>query len=130
MPHSKLYYEESKTTVFGVIDFIKRLVKGFIIAFVFLIISNFIDIAFGYAWRETTYIIILIILTGYSVFHMVKKFTHASLFYLMGWIVGIYVFGKLGVIPNNKGMLYVMVPLIVYLFRLICSFFQKKSIQN
>ena len=125
MPHSKLYYEESKTTVFGVVDFIKRLVKGFIIAFVFLIISNFIDIAFGYAWRETTYIIIIIILTGYSVFHIVRKFTHASLFYLMGWIVGIYFFGKLGAIPNDKGILYVIVPLIVYLFRLIFSFFQK-----
>lgn len=119
------FYEDSKNVVFGSVDFFKRLIKGFILAFLVLIISNFIDISFGFAWRETTYIIILIILTGLVVFLMYRKFSHSSLFYLLGWVIGVFVFGKIGLIPNDKGLLYIVTPLVIYGFRLILSFFRK-----
>lgn len=123
---TKKYLAESKTVVFGSLDFLKKLIKGFIIAFVFLIFSNFIDISFGFAWRETTYVIILIILTGLSIFLMFRKFSHSSLFYLLGWIIGVFIFGKLGVVPSDKGLLYILTPLVIYGFRLI-FFFSKKN---
>jgi hypothetical protein len=122
---TKKYLAESKTVVFGSLDFLKRLIKGFIIAFLFLIISNFIDISFGFAWRETTYVIILIILTGFTIFLLFRKFSHSSLFYLLGWVIGVFVFGKMGVIPSDKGLLYIITPLVISVFRLIFSFFKK-----
>lgn len=113
---SKIIYN-TESLFFAIVDLVKKLIKGFIISFLLIILGMFIDICFGYAWRSN-FIVPLIILF-IPIYPMIKKFSHTNIFYVLGWVSGIFIFANFGLLTTLQIQLYVIIPIVIFIIKFI-----------
>jgi hypothetical protein len=107
----------TENVFFAILDLIKKIIKGLIISFILIIFGMFIDVCFGYSWRSN-FIVPLIILF-IPIYPMINKFSHTNIFYVLGWVSGIFVFSNFGLLTTLQIKLYIIVPIIIFIINFI-----------
>jgi hypothetical protein len=102
----------------GVFFLISRVLHGIIFSAIFLISTRIIDIIWGQSWRQY-YLIIVIILILILCYPLIIKFKKHNLVYLIGWYIGIFIINRFHLIDNDHILIFLIVPTIVYLIKLI-----------
>ncbi len=108
--------KDTEYVVSGVTDIFLKALKGFILSFLLIILSRFLDIVFGFSFLTNEQIIIIIVF-GFSFYHSFIKYKKFTSFYIAGWIVGIYLLVFLNFIPSSKALVYILIPVIILTFR-------------
>ncbi|MFH0906551.1 MAG: hypothetical protein V1824_04405 [archaeon] len=118
MPSKPNLFYDAENAFSAIVDVGKSLIKGSITTLLILIGSNFLDICFGFSWRET-FFIYGIIATFISYYTEFRGYTKSHIFYIVGWISGTYLFLHFGFMEINDAIQYSIIPLAVFVLKLI-----------
>ncbi len=113
---NKIIYN-TENLFYAVIDLVKKIIKALILSFLVIVIGMFIDICFGHAWRSNFLVPIILLLI--PIYPMIRKFSHTNVYYVLGWVAGVFVFSNFGLLTNLQIKLYVFVPIIIFLLRFV-----------
>jgi len=131
---AKLHHH-AKHTFKGAKDIFIKIFKVIIISVVLLTINRFTDYFFGR--QLISHLIILGIILGFTLYSTIHKFSKATFFYFIGWIVGLYFLSRIPFLESYLETLdlalLIGVPLIFFIVRFIIFLYrtdEPKSVDN
>jgi hypothetical protein len=110
-------FKNTENLFYAIVDLVKKIIKGITISFLLIIFGFFIDICFGYSWRNN--FVVPIIILFIPVYPMINKFSHTNIYYVLGWVAGIFVFSNFGLLTQTQIQLYVFIPIIIFFIKFI-----------
>jgi len=102
----------------AILDLIKKMIKGMILSFLVIFIGMFIDISFGPAAWRSDYLLPLVLLI-IPVYPMIRKFGHTNVYYVLGWVAGVFVFASFGLLSTLRIQLYIVVPIAIFIIKFL-----------
>ena len=130
-------YSEIKEISSGIVNSIIRITKktiifGIIIPFIIYIFIRFLEIAFGYSWQQqlTFQYIAYIYVIGYVAFLVylsVKNQIHSTLYYSIGWLLGLFLLYRFGIFQWEQFKDILIVPVVFVILKIgYLLFFRSK----
>lgn len=130
-------YNETKEVSSGIVNSIIRITKktlifGIIVPFIIYIFIRFLEIAFGYSWQQQLIFqyIAYIYVIGYVAFLVYMSAIsqiHSTLFYSIGWILGLLLLYRLGIFQFEMFTDFLIAPVVFVILKIgYLLFFSKK----
>jgi len=113
----------------------KTIIFGIIIPGAIYLLIRFLEIAFGFAWKDQ-FIFQIISYTygiGYIAFLTYKASIsqlHTTVYYSVGWILGLILLLRLGIFSLETFFSFLIIPTIFIIIKFIYLIFRKKKNQN
>jgi len=111
----------------GIADFIYNTIYGIIFSVLLLVLNNLVD----FFWGSTLVQIYMTVTSSLvlAIYSAVHKWTKKSVFYLMGWVIGLYVIFRLNLFSSfssNQLLLWVIIPIVIHIVRFIINMEKNK----
>ncbi len=128
---------KTKSMADGIINAIVKIIKntalfGVAIPFLIYIFIRFLEICFGFAWEQQLvfqYLAYIYVL-GYTVFLLyksIKNQLYSTLYYSIGWILGVLLLYRLGVFQWSVFKDFLFVPVVFVFLKIIYLLFIPKT---
>lgn len=130
-------YNETKEVASGIVESIIRIIKktiifGIILPFIIYIFIRFLEIAFGYSWQQQlifqyiTYIYV-IGYVAFLVYMSVKSQIHSTLYYSIGWILGLLLLYRLNIFEFEMFKDFIIIPAIFIILKILYLILKKSK---
>jgi len=130
-------YNEVKEVSSGIIGSIIRITKktiifGIILPFIIYIFIRFLEIAFGYSWQQQLifqYIAYIYVIgyVAFLVYMSVKSQIHSTLYYSIGWILGLLLLYRLNIFEFEMFKDFIIIPAIFIILKILYLILKKSK---
>ncbi len=120
--------ETTDSLASGIADFLYNTIYGIMFSFLLIIINNLVD----FFWGSTIVQIYMTVTSSFivAIYSAIHKWTKKSVFYLMGWVIGLYVIYRLNLFSSfssNQLLLWIIIPIAIHIFRFIINYKKNKG---
>jgi hypothetical protein len=130
-------YNETKEVASGIVESIIRIIKktiifGMVIPFIIYIFIRFLEIAFGYSWQQQLifqYIAYIYVIgyVAFLVYMSVKSQIHSTLYYSIGWILGLLLLYRLNIFEFEMFKDFIIIPAIFIILKILYLILKKSK---
>jgi len=128
MSSPKLYHH-AHNTWHGISAFIIKILTGLLLSSLFLVINRVTEYFFGK--EAISYLAIILITVIFSIYMVIRHFTRANFFYLIGWIVGLLALYRLELSFLEFDVIhlsiYIGIPTIMFVVRFIMYLYSDRE---
>ncbi len=130
-------HSEIKEVSSGIVESIIKIIKktiifGMVIPFIIYIFIRFLEIAFGYSWQQQLifqYIAYIYVIgyVAFLVYMSVKSQIHSTLYYSIGWILGLLLLYRLNIFEFEMFKDFIIIPAIFIILKILYLILKKSK---